>query len=300
MTNATALAAVELVARRQYGVFSTEQALAVNVTTRMLNHHSRSGGRWRRVAARVYEVLAQPADWRRPLMAALLWGGPEAVLCGRSAADLLDLDGIDRHVVEFYLPNGRKHPPWKVHRGRPPSVVTTKRLRHTDPLQTLRDLARALDADHVERAVESALRRKLVDEATLRSEPLLRKVMARRPKGAAPTESELETRMLQLLRKVDIPEPVRQHPVGRARLDLAFPDVGLAVECDGKEVHTDPVALFYDRHRQNGVVGRGAWTVLHYTWHDVVDHPLDTARKVAEAYRAHAGLIEVVPARAHR
>jgi very-short-patch-repair endonuclease len=269
----------------------------------MLNHHSRPQGRWHRAAPRVYEVLAQPADWRRPLMTALLWGGPGAILCGRSAADLLDLDGIDRHVVELYTPTGRPHPPWQVHRGRPSGVLTTKRLRHTEPLQTLRDVTRTIDEDHVERAVESALRQKLVTEADLRKEPLLRKVMSRRPKGAAPTESELETRMLQLLRKVDVPEPVRQHPVGHARLDLAFPDVGLAVECDGKAVHTDPVALFYDRHRQNGVVGRGAWTVLHYTWHDVVDHSLETARKVAEAYRAHAGLIgliEVVPARAHR
>ena len=300
MTRSETMAAVELAARRQYGVFSTEQALAEGISYKMLNHHSRSGGRWRRVAPRVYEVLAQPADWRRPLMAALLWGGPDAVLCGQSAADLLALDGIDRHVVELYTRTGRPHPPWKIHRGQPRTVITTKRLRHTDAQETLCDLTRVIDADHVERALESALRLKLVSEPDLRAQAALKKVMARRPPGAAPTESELETRMLQLLRRVDVPEPVRQYPVGHARLDLAFPDVGLAIECDGKAVHSSPVALLHDRHRQNGVVGRGSWTVLHYTWSDVVDHPLDTARKVAEAYRAHVDLTGEVQARARQ
>ena len=304
MTNASALAAVELAARRQYGVFSTEQALAAGVSYTMLNHHSRPGGRWRRYAPRVYEVLAQQADRRRPLMAALLWGGPEAVLCGQSAAELLDLDGIDRRVVELYTATGRPHPPWKVHRGQPTGVITTKRLRHTDARQTLRDLIRTIDADHVERAMESALRQRLVAEDDLRREPLLRRLMARRPRGAPPTESELETRMLQLLRRVDVPEPVRQYPVGRARLDFAFREVGLAIECDGRAIHESADALLSDRHRQNGLVTQGSWTVLRYTWHDVLDHPLDTARNVAEAYRAHASLhadVTVgVPAHARR
>jgi len=300
MTHSEALAAVELTGRRQYGVFSTEQALAAGVSYRMLNHHSLPGGRWRRVAPRVYEVLAQPADWRRTLMAALLWGGPEAVLCGQSAADLLDLDGIDRHVVELYTPTGRPHPPWRIHRGQPSTVVMTKRLRHTGALQTLCDLTRVLDADHVERAIESALRQRFVSEPELRAQAALKRVMARRPPGAAPTESELETRMVQWLRRVDVPEPVRQYPLGQARLDFAFPDVGLAIECDGRAAHATPVALVHDRHRQNGIVGRGNWTVLHYTWADVVDHPLDTARKVAEAYRAHGDLTGAVPARARR
>jgi very-short-patch-repair endonuclease len=210
------------------------------------------------------------------------------------------LDGIDPHVVELYLPSGRQHPLWKVHRGRPTAIATTKRLRHTDALQTLRDLTRVLDADHVERAMESALRLGLVTESDLRHKPALREVMARRPLGAAPTESELETRMVQLLRTVDVPEPARQYRVGPVRLDLAFPDVGLAIECDGKGVHASPVALHHDRHRQNGLVGRGDWTVLRYTWSDVVEHPLDTARKVADAYRAHAAVTEVTPARAHQ
>lgn len=42
--------------------------------------------------------------------------------------------------------------------------------------------------------------------------PALRLVLDRRPTDAPPTESELETRFLQVLRAAGIPEPVRQHP----------------------------------------------------------------------------------------
>ena len=300
MARSDSLAAVELDARRQYGVFSTEQALAAGVSYTMLTRHTRPNGRWRRVAPRVYEVVAQPAHKRRPLMAALLWGGPEAVLSGRSAAELLELDGIDRRVVELYTPSGRPHKPWAVHRGRPDRIETTKRLRHTDALVTLRDLTRAIDEDHVERAIESVLRYRLLGEADLRAEPFLHKIVRRRPLGAPPTGSELETRMIQLLRDVDVPEPARQHPVGSYFLDLAFPEVGLFIELDGRASHEQPTALLSDRHRQNSVVWLGEWTPLRYTWRDVVEHPLQTARSVEHAYRAHAGLIGVVPARARR
>jgi hypothetical protein len=298
VTVRTTVTAVELVAHRQYGVFSRDQALASAVTRTMLNFHSRPGRRWRRVAPQVYEVVAQPADWRRPLMAAQLWGGSRAVLCGSSAATILDLDGVDRRVVEIYSTSRSSRPPWIVHRGSPPAehVSETKRLRHTDALLTLRDLSRGLDLDHLERAVESVLRLRLLSEAELRREPSLRRVLARRPVAAPPTGSELETRMIQLLRdEVDIPEPVRQHPVEltgerTVYLDLAFPEAGLFIELDGRKSHDRAAALLYDRHRQNGIVALGSWHPLRYTWDDVCDHPLQTARHVAEAYRAHVGL----------
>jgi hypothetical protein len=74
----------------------------------------------------------------------------------------------------------------------------------------------------------------------------------------------------------------------------------LFIELDGRKCHDRAAAVLYDRHRQNGIVALGSWRPLRYTWEDVCDHPLQTARHVAEAYRAHVCLIGEVPARARR
>ncbi|HEV3364499.1 MAG TPA: hypothetical protein VG795_10250 [Acidimicrobiia bacterium] len=49
--------------------------------------------------------------------------------------------------------------------------------------------------------------------------------------GQRPTESELEDDFLELvIRRHKLPEPVRQHPVGRRRIDFAYPELVLGVE----------------------------------------------------------------------
>ncbi len=57
-----------------------------------------------------------------------------------------------------------------------------------------------------------------------------------------------------------------------AQLDLAFPDVLLAIEIDGWAWHSDPERFQRDRRRQNLLVATG-WTVLRFTWADLVERP---------------------------
>jgi very-short-patch-repair endonuclease len=70
-----------------------------------------------------------------------------------------------------------------------------------------------------------------------------------------------------------------------ARLDMAWPSRRLAVEADGRERHDKPEALYRDRRRQNDVELAG-WTVLRFTWNDVMRHPNWV---VAQVRRALAG-----------
>ena len=294
--NRTAIDSIEAVAVGQHGVFTYEQALSVGVTRDMLRRQPR---RWRRLAPAVYEVLAQPGDWRRPVMAAVLSLGPPAVVSHRTAALLLGLDGVRRGVVELSVAHGRACPGWRLHRREPPPVdrTATDGIPHTTPLRTLRDLCSVLDDDHVEMAIESALR---LDLASLRQLDALarapgwkgvtrlRRVLERRPPGAPATGSELETRFVQLARGAGLADPIRQHRVGVhgdvvARLDLAWPDVGLFVELDGSS-HADPVPLLRDRQRQNDVVRLLGWRPLRFTWADVVDHPRTTERVLLSAF----------------
>jgi hypothetical protein len=236
-------------------------------------------------------------------MTALLWAGPNAVLSHRSAAAVLELDGVRRGIVELWLPRtGKGHDQWILHRGRPPSdaIITHGPLRLTDARRTFADLAPVVDGDSLEMTLESILRKRLATVADLeaaisgtRGAARARAVLSRRSPDVPPTGSELETRFIQLVRPLGLPELVRQHPVTRwdrviAYLDLAWPDLALFIELDGRLGHTDPVGLFRDGHRQNEVVTTLGWRPLRYTWRDVVGHPVDTGRKVVAAYRAAA------------
>ena len=58
------------------------------------------------------------------------------------------------------------------------------------------------------------------------------------------------------------------------RVDGAVPKLKLAIEMDGYEHHTDPDTFQRDRSRQNELVALG-WTVLRFTWHDVVNRPAE-------------------------
>jgi hypothetical protein len=159
------------------------------------------------------------------------------------------------------------------------------------------DLAGTLDDDHWEQALESALRRGLATVGELEASlPVLgrsrvpgtariRRVLAGRPHGAPPTESLLETLMLQLARDIGgLPEPTRQHHVIDAdgafvaRVDLCWPDLGLFLELDGQHHTGQPL---YDARRETAVVATTGWLVGRFTWHEVADLRRTTARRLA-------------------
>ena len=299
MTWVAAIAAVERVAARQFGVFTARQAELEGVSQRMLSYQSRPGRRWRRVLPGVYEVLDAPSDWRRPLMAAQLWGGPACVLSHRSAALLLRWDGVRPGMpVDLCSPTCTRAPAIKVHRKAIPEadIVETSGLRHTAALRTLLDVAAVVDDLTFELALEAAVRAGLPIESIVarpgaHGAARIHRVLALRPPDAPATGSELETRFVQLVRPSPVvPTPQRQVPVYLdgvpiAYLDLAWPSLGLFVELDGKGTHDRPSALLYDRDRQNKIVTMLGWGPLRYTWDDVVNRPVTTLRKVEDAIR---------------
>jgi hypothetical protein len=69
-------------------------------------------------------------------------------------------------------------------------------------------------------------------------------------------ESPMETRIRLALHFAGLPAPVLQHPVGPYRLDLAYPDLMVAVEYDGRH-HLDADQALYDLHRATYLGGCG-------------------------------------------
>jgi very-short-patch-repair endonuclease len=93
--------------------------------------------------------------------------------------------------------------------------------------------------------------------------------------------------MARLLRDHGFPPAVFQHPVpaARARLDFAYPEIRLGIEVDGYEVHGTPRAMTADHERQRRLVTAG-WTVIRFTWHDVVRRPTRVAADLRDVWAA--------------
>lgn len=110
----------------------------------------------------------------------------------------------------------------------------------------------------------------------------LRRIVALLATGA---RSHAEQEIVRLLVAAGFADFRLNHPVhvgGRLfLLDIAFPEVMLAIEVDGRAFHSDATAFQADRTRQNLLVSEG-WRVLRFTWHDITQRPDHVLRQVAE------------------
>src|SRR5579859_471049 len=246
-------------------------------------------GRWRRVEAGVYaDGPEEPTELDRARAAVLVTGGAAS---GCLAAVLLQFDGVELRGVEVMVhPSGNGRRPGARRREVPSErLVVVEGIPCTDGLQTLVDLAADLDDRRWEQVLESALRRRAttiadVEQAAAGSSPgvaRMRRVLALRPPDAPPTESLLETLMVQLARTVPgLGVLSRQVNVFGAdgtfvaRVDLASLQLGLFIELDGQHHRGQPV---YDARRETGIVAATGWLCGRFTWHEVVYLPAVTA-----------------------
>lgn len=222
----------------------------------------------------------------------------DGVASGALAALLHDLDAggaaVPDVTVDRTASTQRRGPRHRL--LAPDRIVEVAGFRCTDGLQTLVDLAYRLDDDRWEQALESALRKRLLAVGDLEGElphlgrqrirgtRRIRRVLLLRPPGAPPTESLLETLMIQIARLVpDLPPPQRQvdvydaHGNHVARVDLAWPELGLFIELDGQQHLDQPV---YDASRETAVVATTGWLCGRFTWTECTAHRLHTARRL--------------------
>ena len=248
-------------------------------------------GRWRRLVRGVFGAGDEPPTPLDTARAAVVAAG--GVASGRLAGVLHGLDGVVLRGPQFVVGADRSAFRTGASRRSVNAYVVIGGVRCMTGLDTLLDLAPLLSDDEWEQALESALRKRMatVDqiEAAIpgrRGAARMRRVLARRPPGAPATESLLETLMVQLARRVPgLPDPARQfdvfdaHGLFVARVDLAWPTLGIFIELDGQQHKDQPV---YDARRQTAVSAATGWLCGRFTWHEVVYLPTTTARRLAE------------------
>lgn len=292
-------------AARQYGLYTTDQALAAGLTSSALCRRQESG-RVQRLEPEVYRAAGAPETWHQRLLIACLT--EDAVASHRAAAALFALDGFPPRIVEVVTPRWKRRPNPSVRVHESTDLREAHRTQRcgipvTTIERTLIDLGAVVPRIKVEQAFDEALRQGLTTPEAVRDRFLqlarrgrrgvgvLRPLLERRLGTSGPRPGEFERRVGRLLVNAGVPEPVFEHIIRTlggafvARVDLAYPPLRLAIECDSDRWHSGRARRQADLDRQNRLVLAG-WTILRFTWDDLIDQPHLIVAQVRSALAA--------------
>lgn len=272
-------------ARRQHGVFDLAQVKAAGGSRTMVEDRV-AGGRWIRLAPRVWALRGAPPTWRRQYKAAEL-SIPGAALADRAAAVVHDLEGfrvVRPSLVIPYTANPRSEIA-DLRRSNPVPTAVVDGFRVTSLAQTLFDLLRIRTVElwSIERAMDGALldRRLTVAALAERRDALARSRRPQWPTWAAlvdarsdaawqPPPGELEAVLARVLARLPPDVEVRAESglpwwsQGQGRVDALLPAWRLIVEADGRRWHARVADFDRDRWRDN-VANAHGYRVLRFT-----------------------------------
>jgi len=233
-------------------------------------------------------------------MAAVLACGPGAALSHRSAAALWRFgkeheDYIDVSVTRDSEARIRGI---RCHRrpALPPTAITTRlNIPLTQPVQTFLDLATVTGPKGLERAINEADKRDVIDPDALR------KALDARPgdPGVRPlrrildkhtfrlSDDELELLFRPLATAAGLPTPLTKVTVNEFEVDFFWPDLGLVVETDGWRYHRTPATQTRDALRFQTLTAAGLTPLRFSHWQVKYepDHVLNILRRTAAHLR---------------
>lgn len=247
-----------------------------------------ASGSWQRLLRGVYAPSDLPADLALRCRAAQLLLPQRARVADRCLLWVLGVDVLPPGppLLEVVLPRGAVVPSRSYLRARTAALprrdcvlLQPYGLRCLRPVRASADLLRRLplgEAVVVADAVQHAglcTARELQDELLLHAglrgvRRAARAIELSDARAESPPESRLRLALVQAGLS-----PVPQfevHDGGRfiARVDLAFPQLKIAIEYDGRAVHEREDVFVRDRQRQNDLV-RAGWLVLRFSAADL-------------------------------
>jgi len=269
----------------QHFVASTRQLEALGVASRTISWACRQGIVVR-VIAGVVRLVGVPASFESDAMAVQLHAGLDGFLSGPTAARLYGLRAMPSAPIFVTTARRarRELPMWVNHVAttwsRPDDVVEQGGFRLEQPLRMLLSLADVFNQHRFEKAAEDAWHLRLITPAA--AAEYVESVRGRGRRGLAavdtwlartgarsrPVQSHFEFDLVAAVRRVGLPEPHRQYPLGlvngeRIHLDLAWPEVRLAVEPGHSWWHGGDLKMRADAARDRACSELG-WLVLRY------------------------------------
>jgi hypothetical protein len=287
----------------QHNVISRQQALKCGMTRDAVAHRIRPGGPWQRLLPGVYLAQTGAPSVPQKEMAALLQGGPEAVLTGHAALLGLGIISAEPAVIDVLVPirrDSRSLAFVAVHRTtRMPRKIIRKGGRlYALPARALADAARGMtDLREVRALIAGAIQRgqcapedlaRELAEGPLRHSALLRQVLAEATDGIrSPAEGDLR----DLIERSHLPRPMFNAklfaPDGTfiACPDAWWPEAGVAAEVDSRQWHLSPAD--WERTMQRHTrMGRYGIVVVHFSPGQIRRDPATVVSALDDALRA--------------
>jgi very-short-patch-repair endonuclease len=272
----------------QHGVVGRGQLLEMGLGGGAVDGRVERGG-LHVVHRGVYAVGRRALDRKGRWMAAVLAGGPGAILSHRSAGELWGLLTYGSGPVEITRSGGLRirRPGIAAHESElaADEIAYGDGIPATSPFRTLFDLAAVLPARRLERALNEADVRQLLDRVSLpqllerhpgrRGVATLRVLLEDRgPDGIA--RNDFEEAFVALLDADGLPRPrLNADRALRGRffdVDCLWQAQQLVVELDGRAVHATPSAFEKDRRRDRILLAEG-WRSTRVTWRQLKNEP---------------------------
>lgn len=263
---------------------------------------------WERADRGLYAPTGVAWTWRRRLMAALLLAPDGALASHRCTAALLDVGGIADPAPEITIPRGQRfrRPGVIVHESTDLALAdrrTIDGIPSTGPRRLAVDLGAVVSEARFRHTLRELRFAHGVSSLDLLRTYLRHKRSGRNGGGAlrdwldryygveGVPESGLEQLALDALVDAGLPTPVLQLWVDagdrRYRLDIAYPQLMLAIEVDGSQ-HADREHREADAARDAALEALG-WTVLRVR---VASLATDLARAVAVVRRLQRDFVD--------
>ncbi len=283
--------------RRQHGVISRAQLLALGYTRHAIDHRIRCG-RLHRVFRGVYAVGRPDLSRHGLMMGAVLACGPDAVISHETAAELWRLRRPEPGPIEVSVRGGhrrRRRPGLRVHARAvlgPGAVGEHEGIPVASVTLVLVDLAARVSRGHLEAAVNMADSLELLDAEHLRDTlenypnvngvASLRRLLDR--EAFRLTDSELERMFRRVVADVGLPSPETQRHVEGYRVDFVWPRVGLVVETDSLRYHRTAISQRRDAARDHAHLFADRESV-RFTHHQVAYEKAHVRRALRKAWR---------------
>jgi very-short-patch-repair endonuclease len=236
---------------------------------------------WVHVHDGVYRMPGVKPTWKGFLLAACRAATDPSAISHRSAGGIYEFPGGSTELIE--LTCARWLRPRRsgviVHES---SRIDERDIQELDGLPIMRPERVVLELAglrpsprYIEAVIHAARRKRLITyESTLevfnrharrgvRGVQALRSALEQWDPAQRPTDSDMETWLLQMLRDRGCPEATTQfevldrHGLFVARVDAALPEWRIAIEYDSKQEHSDEFQIEHDARRRNRIIAAG-------------------------------------------